>query len=129
MATPDHTSVGMSNAVTNSLWKVLPYQSYSLDLPKVFEPHKICHKAATATGHISLLSLCRSSINIAATTVIYFLATVLSNLFSSFNIWKVFFLTSCKPGNIALTDGSLHGATKMRCYRLEINSDEATFRI
>jgi len=54
-----------------------------------------------------------------------FLALLLSALFSSITVWKILSITSCQRGSIELNDMSLHGPAKLRCFQLEITSQQA----
>jgi hypothetical protein len=41
------------------------------------------------------------------------------NVFSSVNVWKVFFVMLCPHSSVVLKDMSVHGPTTMHCYQLQ----------
>ena len=87
MISPSRTSLGTSETVKRFPWKVLQYQSSSLDLAKEFEPHNF---AATAIGQSPLIDLNHTSITIVSTSVILLPAAITLTSFSSVNIRKIF---------------------------------------
>jgi hypothetical protein len=87
----------------------------------------IRYDGETAVVQSPLLVLCHASVTIIAASVILLLATVLLVLFSSVNVRKIFVLTSCQHGSIALKDRSVHGLATVCSCQLEINLEQAVF--
>ena len=69
--------------------------------------HKLCLDARRHLVSPQLLGVCDSSFTAFVTSFIWLLATILLTLFSSVNIWKVFFLTSWQRSSAALKVGSV----------------------
>jgi hypothetical protein len=115
------------------VWSLWENGSVS-DWPASCPDYPLCRKQGrtgltffSTTQRLHSVSPHHSFITMVATSVILLLAILLLTLVSNINVWKVFSLTSCQHGSVALRGKSVHSPAKMRCCQLKINSQHAAF--